>query len=108
MIGERLLEVRKDHEDTQQDLANKMNVSKFTVSSWEQGKSEPSHEMLVRICRLYHVSADYLLGLSNVDPAYVQRRRERFTPEELATLENVEQYLLWRRRNNPVVKSGTQ
>ena len=68
MIGERLAEVRKDHKDRQADLAEKLHVTLYTIRSWEQEKSSPSNEMLVRICMLYHVSADYLLGLSNHDP----------------------------------------
>ena len=68
MIGERLAEVRKDHKDRQADLAEKLHVTLYTIRSWEQEKSSPSNEMLVRLCRLYHVSADYLLGLSNHDP----------------------------------------
>ena len=68
MIGERLAEVRKDHKDRQADLAKKLHVTLYTIRSWEQEKSSPSNEMLVRLCRLYHVSADYLLGLSNHDP----------------------------------------
>ena len=102
MVGERLQEVRKDFGDTQKDLAGKLDVVFHTVSSWEQGKSEPSHDLLVKICKLYGVSADYLLGVSDVDPAYVQRRRlERFTPEELAELEQMEDFLLWKRKNAP-------
>ena len=96
MKGERLAEVRKDHGDTQQTLADKVNVPKYTVSSWEQGKSEPSHEMLVRICRLYHVSADYLLGLSSADPAYIRRRAEELRPDDLAMLKQMEEFLRWR------------
>ena len=100
MIGERLAEVRKDHGDTQQDLADKLNVTKFTISNWEQEKSVPSHELLVKVCQLYGVSADDLLGISDVDPAYTQRRRlEQFTPEELDELKRVERYLIWRRKN---------
>ena len=56
MIGERLAEIRKDHGDNQDDLARKLNVSVFAIRSWEQEKSAPSHEMLVRVCRLYQVS----------------------------------------------------
>ena len=44
----------------------------YTVRSWEQEKSAPSHEMLVQICRLYHVSSDYLLGLTDRDPLLYQ------------------------------------
>ena len=62
MIGERLAEIRKDHGDNQDDLARKLNVSVFAIRSWEQEKSAPSHEMLVRVCRLYQVSSDYPLG----------------------------------------------
>ncbi len=100
MLGERLSEIRKDHGETQQQLADLLNVTKFTISNWEQGKSEPSHEFLVKLCRHYRVSADYLLGISDVDPAYVQRQRGvRFTPDELETLRSVERYLIWCRRN---------
>ncbi len=98
MIGERLAEVRKDHGDTQQTLADKLNVTKNTVSSWEQEKSEPNHEMLVRICRLYSVSSDYLLGLSNVDPAYVRHRAETLGEEDRLLLKDLEDFLVWRRR----------
>lgn len=100
MIGERLSEIRKDHGDTQAALAEQLGVSLPTVRAWEQGKSSPNHEMLVSICRLYYVSADYLLGLSDVDPAYVQRQRlEKFTKEELAELRNYEEYLIWKSKN---------
>ena len=50
MIGERLAEIRKDHGDNQDDLARKLNVSVFAIRSWEQEKSAPCHEMLVRVC----------------------------------------------------------
>ena len=98
MIGERLAEIRKDHNDTQKDLAEKMNVVVHTVSSWEQEKSEPNHEMLVKICRLYGVSADYLLGLSDVDPAYIRRRAETLSREDQVMLRQMEDFLRWRNR----------
>ena len=49
MVGERLAEIRKDHNDTQAVLAKKLNVSVTTVRSWEQEKSSPSHDALVAI-----------------------------------------------------------
>ena len=96
MIGGRLAEVRKDHGDTQQTLADKLNVTKHTVSSWEQEKSEPYHEMLIKICKLYGVSSDYLLGLSNIDPAYVKNRAETLSKEDQALMKEFESFLRWR------------
>lgn len=98
MIGERLSEIRKDHGDTQASLAQKLCVSLPTVRAWEQEKSAPSHEMLVDICKLYHVSADYLLGLSSVDPAYIQQKRVKLlTRSEFMELLDYEKYLIWKR-----------
>lgn len=101
MIGERLAEIRKDYGDKQTDLAQKLNVAVSTIRSWEQEKSAPSHEILVRICQLYRVSSDYLHGLSDVDPVYVQRQRlENFTKQELKTLNDFEEFLIWRKNRN--------
>jgi transcriptional regulator with XRE-family HTH domain len=99
VVGERLSEIRKDHNDTQAALADYLKVSVSAIRSWEQEKSSPPHDMLVSICRHYQVSADYLLGLSDVDPAYIQRQRlERFTKEELAELKNYEAFLEWKKK----------
>ena len=68
------------------------------LRAWEREKSSPPHELLVAICRRYGVSADYLLGLTDVDPAYVRRRRlEYFGAEELRALREFEDFLYWRR-----------
>lgn len=101
MIGERLAEIRKDHGDKQTDLAQKLNIAVSTIRSWEQEKSSPSHEMLVHICKLYHVSSDYLLGLSDVDPAYVQHHRlNNLSKQELKILNDFEDFLIWRKYKN--------
>ena len=95
MIGERLQEIRKDHGDTQQTLADKLNVSLYAVRCWEQDKSAPGHDTLVSICRLYQVSSDYLLGLSDDDPLYTQKRQQQsLSPENLATLKRFEDFLI--------------
>lgn len=99
MIGERLQEIRRDHGDTQKTLAEKLRVSKPTVQAWELGKSSPSHEMLVTLCRMYEVSADYLLGLTDIDPAYTKRKQETLNADNLAALQSYEEFLHWKQRN---------
>lgn len=101
MIGERLKEVRSDHKDTQQMLADKLMVSKSTVQSWEQEKSSPSHELLVEICRLYHVSADFLLGLKDDDPLFLSEREKELSNENLHLLKRFEGFLLSEQNKQP-------
>ena len=48
------------------ELARRLNVSKQTVSNWENENIQPSIEMLVRLARTLGVSCDYLLGLDQV------------------------------------------
>ena len=63
MLGKRINELRTAFGWNQVQLAQKLNISKQTVSNWENDNIQPSVEMLVRIAKLFHVSTDYLLGL---------------------------------------------
>ena len=100
MFGERLSEIRKDNGDRQEDLAEKLCVSKHTVSSWEQGKTMPPAETIKRICELYDISSDYLLGLIPWDIAYEYTRRQSdFTEEERAKIKEYEQFIIFQRQN---------
>ena len=47
MLGERLAELRKLNDDTQQTLADKLGISVWSIRSWEQGKSYPFSNVLL-------------------------------------------------------------
>lgn len=64
-FGEKLKAIRKSKRLTQLDLSRRLNVSKGTVSAYEQGLSYPSIETLVKICEILDTSSDYLLGISD-------------------------------------------
>ena len=66
-FGQRLLEVRKQHHETQPDLAEAVGTTKSHISEMEKGKRTTTLERFAMICEYYKVSADYLLGLSD-DP----------------------------------------
>ena len=72
MLGQRINELRIAMGWSQVHLAEKLNISKQTVSNWENDNIQPSIEMLVRIAKLFHVSTDYLLGLSNAPTLNVE------------------------------------
>lgn len=65
MIGERLLELRKDAALTQGELADILSINKHSISSYERDKSEPPDEIKASIARHFNVSTDYLLGLTD-------------------------------------------
>ena len=65
MIGERLSELRQDLGLTQQQLADRLSISVYTVSSYERNISTPDDEMKKRMSELFGVSVDYMLGLTD-------------------------------------------
>lgn len=62
MFPERLIELRKLQNLTQQELANLLNVSKQTVGSWERGRTEPSIPMINELANILNTTTDYLTG----------------------------------------------
>lgn len=65
MLSERIRQLRQDRGLSQVDLARRLNVTKQSVSNWENDNIQPSIEMLQRIADIFSVSTDYLLGREN-------------------------------------------
>ena len=87
------------YNDTQQTLADKLGISVWSIRAWEQGKSYPFSNVLLAICKLYGTSADYLLGLTDIDPSdEARKQRQRLTEEEQNEMHRYEEYLLWKRK----------
>lgn len=65
-LGERLRIVRMRKKLSQIDAAKKLNISNITLSTYERDKRDPDTDTLRNMCLLYNVTADYLLGLSDL------------------------------------------
>lgn len=65
MLSKRIHELRTALGWSQVELAKRLQISKQTVSNWENDNIQPSVDMLVRIARIFGVSTDYLLGLED-------------------------------------------
>lgn len=70
MFGDRIKSLRLSHNLSQVQLAEQLNVSKQTVSNWENNNILPSIEMLVTTAKFFSVSADYMLELD--DRTYIE------------------------------------
>lgn len=66
-IGQRIKELRKKNDLTQEKLADFLGVTYQSVSKWECGTTMPDIAMIVPLARLLHVSADELLGMKPVE-----------------------------------------
>ena len=62
IFGKRLREVRKSKKITQQELADRLGIKRNTYSDWENGKTEPTFEILVKLADLFDVSLDWFFG----------------------------------------------
>lgn len=58
-----LRDLRKEYGYSQKQVAEKLNISQQTYSDYENGKTEPATDTLIKISKLYNVSLDYLLGV---------------------------------------------
>ncbi len=65
MIMKRLKELREDKHISQQRLAIDLNVSQATISKYELGQADPDIPTIVQLAEYFHVSADYLLEISD-------------------------------------------
>jgi transcriptional regulator with XRE-family HTH domain len=64
-FGSRLKTLRIEKRRSQRQIAEEFGISINCVSQYENDKRFPDEEMLVRLCKYYDISSDYLLGLSN-------------------------------------------
>ena len=61
----RIATERKRLDLTQEELAEKLNISQKSISKYETGARKPSFETLTEMAKLFNVSTDYLLGISD-------------------------------------------
>ena len=65
-FAERIRALRKQSDMTQEEVADRLNVTKQTISQYERGLRRPDMESLEEISEFFNVSTDYLLGKSDI------------------------------------------
>jgi len=61
----RMRNLREDHDYTQEYVAHILGTSQTMYARYERGANELPIHHLINLCKLYHVSSDYILGLSD-------------------------------------------
>ena len=64
-LGERLKDLRKEKGYTLEQVAEKLNTTKITISRYENNLREPKRETISQLAKLFNVSTDYLHGHTN-------------------------------------------
>lgn len=60
-FGEQIKKVRKDRNLTQQEMAEKLGISRQAISNWENDKNLPDIEMLISMSQVFHLTLDELI-----------------------------------------------
>lgn len=97
-FGIKLRKLRKEREMTQQQLADKLDVTKATVSAYETDEKYPSIEVLIKIAKTFEVSTDYLLGLSETN----NFQNSQITDEQNILIQEIERQFVY--LNNRIKK----
>lgn len=67
LFGDRLKELRKERNLTQEEISEICQVAKQTISNWENNVTQPPFDIVKRLAQYFGVTADYLLGLNQND-----------------------------------------
>lgn len=99
-LGQRIQQLRKEHNLSQEALGEQLGVSRQAISKWESDNTIPEIDKLIALAKLFHVSVGTLLGVEEDDPAAPSA--EELTDRELLAIESiVDRYLEKARRQTP-------
>ena len=67
LFGDRLKELRKEHNLTQEEISEICQVAKQTISNWENNVTQPPFDIVKRLAQYFSVTIDYLLNFNQKD-----------------------------------------
>ncbi|MBQ1303776.1 MAG: helix-turn-helix transcriptional regulator, partial [Erysipelotrichaceae bacterium] len=76
-FGARLAELRRQHNLTQNDIADRLNISAQAVSKWENDLTSPDIDTLLKLADIFNISTDELLGKNKIEPVYLPTEQRK-------------------------------
>lgn len=109
ILAEKIINERKKNGWSQEDLAEKLGVSRQAISKWESAGSVPDLQRVIQMSELFSVSTDYLLK----DDLSPQDARDSLTEESgvsrsvhRVSMEEANRYLEHKRKNSPIIANA--
>ena len=90
-FGERLKKLREQKNLTQKEVAARLDVATETISNYERNIQTPRLEKIVELAIIYNSSLDYIIGLNNRTPLYLDSFTEAEQKIILEILENIKE-----------------
>ncbi len=105
ILAEKIIRLRKKNGWSQEELAEKMQVSRQAVSKWEGAQTVPDLEKILMLGQLFGVTTDYLLKDELEDEAYTDDADA--SPLKRVSLAQADEYLSWRKTASVRIATGT-
>ncbi|MBQ8767902.1 MAG: helix-turn-helix transcriptional regulator [Clostridia bacterium] len=85
-LGEKIYELRSENNMSQGDLADKLDVSRQSVSKWENNTAVPDLDKLIKLCDIFEISLDELTGREKIERNIVltETQKPTITPNKVA------------------------
>ena len=85
-FGEKIYELRTKKNLSQGDLADRLDVSRQSVSKWENNTAVPDLDKLIKLCDVFEISLDELTGREKIerDIVLVEAQKSTITPNKVA------------------------
>lgn len=84
-LGEKLIKLRKDKNLSQEEVAEKLGVTRQTISKWETNESTPDLNKIVPICNLYDITTEELL----TDKIIVKKENNKVKNQSLKLIDSI-------------------
>ena len=107
ILADKIVSLRKKAGWSQEDLAEKLGVTRQSVSKWEGAQSVPDMDKVVMMSRLFGVTTDYLLKDELEEEAPCAATEDADTPLRRVSMEQASAYLALRRAAAPKIAVAT-
>lgn len=78
-LNQKITQLRNDNNWSQEELAEKLNVSRQSVSKWESGQAKPDLDKIIALSNIFDVSTDYLLKDDNEEKSNKSTNKHHFS-----------------------------